>query len=240
MSHETDVLIIGCGIAGAAAALRLSEDPSCRVLVVTRADDPEESATRYAQGGIVGEAPDDSPDLLAHDIREAGADLCLPAAVEALATDGPSLVSEILVDRLGVAFTQAEDGSFELALEAAHSVPRILHARDATGRVIEERLVAALRARPNVRWLAGWTAVDLITSPHHDTNPHAIYGSVACHGVYALDQATHEIHRLLSPVTLLATGGLGRIYRHTSNPAGNDLWVLRPSRRGKCYARRRR
>lgn len=87
---ETDVLIIGCGIAGATAALALARERQRQITIITRAADPEESNTRYAQGGIVARGEDDSPDLLAQDILAAGAGLSLPAAVRILAEEGPN------------------------------------------------------------------------------------------------------------------------------------------------------
>ena len=92
MPIQTDVLIIGSGIAGATAALRLAQDSQRQITVITRAHDPEETNTRYAQGGIVASAEDDSPDLLVEDVLRAGAGLSLPSAVRLLAEEGPAFV----------------------------------------------------------------------------------------------------------------------------------------------------
>lgn len=220
MPIEADVLVIGCGISGAAAALRLAEDRQRQVLVVTRTDSPEESNTRYAQGGIVGRGHGDSADLLARDVANAGAGLCLPEAINILAQDGPELVQQILVDQAGVEFDR--DGSSEVlyTLEGGHSVSRVLHVGDATGAAIERALIARLEALPNVTLKRHATGVDLITSPHHTRDPLAVYRPITCHGAYVLDRKEGVVHRILAPVTILATGGLGRIYRFTSNPAG--------------------
>ena len=108
MHLETDVLIIGCGIAGAAAALRLAQDQEREILVITRAPDPEESNSRYAQGGIVSRGDeDDTPELLAQDIEAAGAGLTWPEAARLLAEDGPELVNNVLINEAGVAFLRA-------------------------------------------------------------------------------------------------------------------------------------
>jgi L-aspartate oxidase len=91
---------------------------------------------------------------------------------------------------------------------------------DTTGRAIEEALVRLLQALPNVTLLTEYTAVDLITSPHHSRDPLAVYRAITCHGAYVLDRVQGKVHRVLAPATVLATGGLGRIYRYTSNPEG--------------------
>jgi L-aspartate oxidase len=220
MPIETDVLVIGCGISGAAAALRLAEDRQRQVLVLTRTDTPEESNTRYAQGGIVGRGHDDSVDLLARDVANAGAGLCLPEAVRILAQEGPELVQQILVDRAGVKFDRDGNGEALYTLEGGHSVPRVLHVGDATGAAIQQALISQLEALPNVKLMRNATAVDLITSPHHTRDLLAVYRPITCHGAYILDRKESVVHRVLAPATVLATGGLGRIYRYTSNPVG--------------------
>src|ERR1043166_8286481 len=93
---ETEVLIIGCGIAGATAALRLARNPQRQITIITRAADVHESNTRYAQGGIIGRGPDDTAELLFEDIVAAGAGVTLPAAARILADEGPSLLNEVL------------------------------------------------------------------------------------------------------------------------------------------------
>jgi len=220
VSSKADVLILGCGIAGGIAALRLSEDPDLRIVIVSREDDPHEAATLYAQGGIVGRGTADSAELLVTDILRAGAGLSLHSAAKLLADRGPDLVRDCLIRELQVPFCVSPSGEPEVVVEGAHSLPRILHAKDATGRAIQQNLIAALRTRSNVTWLTGSTAVDLITTPHHSVDPLAAYRPISCHGAYVLDRKTGDVHRLLARATILATGGLGRIFRHTSNPAG--------------------
>lgn len=220
MSIEADALVIGCGIAGAAAALQLAQDRQRQVLVVTRAASPEESNTYYAQGGIVGRGTADSPGLLAKDIQAAGAGLSLPEAVRILAAEGPNLVQRLLIEQLRVPFDHDSEGQVQHTLEGGHSVPRILHVGDATGRAIERALIAELGQLPNVTLSTRSTTVDLITSSHHARDPLAIYEPITCHGAYVLDQKASVVHRVLAPATVLATGGLGRIYRYTTNPEG--------------------
>lgn len=216
---DTDVLIIGSGIAGAVAALTLAE-AGIEVTLVTRADVPEESNTRYAQGGIIYTGPNDSPELLAEDIQHAGAGICNPRAVEILATEGPRLVKEILLEKLAVPFDRTEDGSLSLAREGGHSVPRILHASDMTGSVIEKHLIEALRKQKHISLLTGKTAIDLLTPAHHSTNRLTVYEPTRCVGAYLLDQASGRVQRVFAKVTILATGGIGQVYLRTTNPPG--------------------
>jgi L-aspartate oxidase len=162
---RTDALVIGCGIAGGTAALELAE-AGARVVVVTRADRPQESNTYWAQGGIIFRGEDDSPELLAQDIVNAGAGLCHEQAVRTLAEAGPPLVQSILIDKLGVPFDRLPDGRLSLGREGGHSVARIVHATDATGRAIETSIVQALQRHPNVTLLTDHTAVDLLTPTH--------------------------------------------------------------------------
>ncbi|MGD1995005.1 MAG: L-aspartate oxidase [Anaerolineae bacterium] len=217
---QTDVLIIGCGIAGATAACRLAQDRERQVTIITRTAEPEESNTRYAQGGIVTLGQGDSPELLVKDILSAGAGLSSPTTARILADEGPGLVQEILIERLGVPFDRGSDGRMAYGREGAHSRPRVLHVGDATGRAIIRALVAALRELPNVHIVTSATAVDLITFPHHARDPLTVYQPIACRGAYVLEQSCRTVSRYLAGTTILATGGLGRIYRHTTNPPG--------------------
>jgi L-aspartate oxidase len=218
---QTDVLIIGCGIAGATAALRLARNPLRKILVLTRGGDPQESNTRYAQGGIIGRGKDDdTADLLTQDILAAGAGASSPHIARILAEEGPTLLQEILVELAGVPFDSEPDGTPKYGKEGAHSRRRILHVGDGTGQAIITGLLAAMRRCPNITILPHMTAVDLITFPHHSRDPLTTYDPVVCHGVYAFDRRERTIHRYVSAVTILATGGLGRIYRNTTNPPG--------------------
>jgi L-aspartate oxidase len=216
---NTEVLIIGCGVAGGTAALQLA-DAGIPVMVVTRAREPKESNTYYAQGGIIFTSSDDSPELLAQDILNAGAGHSYPPAVKILAEEGPALLQKILIDRVNVPFDLNEEGKPAVIREAAHSVPRIIHATDATGRSIEIALLNTLKNHPNITLLTGHTAVDLLSPTHHSKNRLAVYEHRACIGAYVLDQENKQVKRILAKKTILATGGLGQIYLRTTNPAG--------------------
>ncbi len=216
----TDVLIIGSGIAGASAALRLAQNPQRRIILITREPDPLESNSRYAQGGIVGRGKDDTVDLLVEDILAAGAGASLPSAARILAEEGPMLLEDVLVNTAGIHFDHKSGGDPEYGQEGAHSRRRILHVGDGTGHAIMQALIASLHQCPNVELLTGATAVDLITYPHHSRDPLAAYQPVTCHGAYVFDHKGKAVHRTLASATILATGGLGRIYRNTTNPPG--------------------
>lgn len=216
----TDVLIIGSGIAGTAAALNLAKDPGRHIILITREPDPRESNTRYAQGGIIYRGPDDSPDLLVQDILEAGAGASLPEAAKTLAEEGPPRLEKLLLTELGIRFDRHPNGELAFGQEAAHSRRRILHVGDGTGRSLMDGLMSAARRQPNIELLTNATAVDLITYPHHSRNPLDTYLPVSCYGAYVFDRNGKAIHRTLARATILATGGLGRIYRNTTNPPG--------------------
>ena len=217
---HSDVLVLGCGIAGGTAALELAE-AGLDVLIVTRAERPEESNTYWAQGGVIFRGTGDSPDLLARDIFNAGDGICHAQAVHTLAQQGPELVQSILLDRLHVPFDRAADGSLALGREGGHSLPRIVHATDATGRAIENALIAEIKRHPRVRILDRHTAVDLLTPAHHGRDRRAIYEPLSCVGAYVLDQTSGEIERCFARATILATGGLGQLFLRTTNPVGS-------------------
>jgi L-aspartate oxidase len=216
---ETDVLIIGCGVAGGTVALRLA-DAGIPVTLVTRAADAHDTNTHWAQGGIIYRGKDDAPELLVADILRAGAGHSSHTAASRLAEEGPGLVEKVLLDRLGVRFDRLPNGELSLALEGGHSVPRIIHAADATGKAIDEALVRALQSHPNVTLLAGHTAIDLLTPAHHSLNRLDIYAPLSCVGAYLYDQDSDQVKRCVARHTVLATGGLGQIFLRTTNPTG--------------------
>jgi L-aspartate oxidase len=217
---KTEVLVIGSGIAGATTALQLARNPRRQITIITRDPDLEESNTRYAQGGIISRGPDDNAEILIKDILEAGGGASSPFAARLLAEKGPKLLQEILIDVAGITFDHDDKGQVEWGQEAAHSRRRILHVADGTGQAVIRGLSAALRKCPNVTIVPNTTAVDLITFPHHSRDPLDAYRPISCHGAYVFDRRSKMVHRTLAAVTVLATGGLGRIYRSTTNPLG--------------------
>ncbi len=217
---QTDTLIIGSGIAGATAALRLSADTQRQITLITRAKEASITNSKYAQGGIVGRGNGDTPDILQEDIFNAGDGICYPPAVKVLAKEGPDLLNEILIEQIGVNFDEKESGRLEYGLEAAHSKRRILHVGDRTGKAIMVALLREIERRPNITILTGHTAVDLITFPHHARDPLAAYQPQICHGAYVYDRAQRKVIRILANQTILASGGLGQIFLNTTNPGG--------------------
>lgn len=216
---QTDVLVIGSGIGGATAALQLA-DAGIDVTLVTRAREPKESNTFYAQGGIIYQGQEDSPALLAEDIIRAGAGHCNPEAVRILTEEGPRLVENILLEKADVKFDHNGDGSLSLVREGSHAVSRIIHSADATGMAIEIALLNTLKQRPNVRLLTGHTAIDLLTPAHHSFDRLSVYQPRTCIGAYVLNRDSNEVIRCLARKTILATGGLGQIFLRSTNPPG--------------------
>jgi len=215
---DVDVLIIGSGIAGCSAALHLA-DAGLSVMMLTKASEPYISNTYYAQGGIIGQCDGDTPKCLEADILAAGAGLCNPAAVRHLAGKGPALVKDFLLEKMEVPFTK-KAGKPDCTAEAAHSMRRIYHCDDVTGQRIETTLLQAVAAHSGIELRTATMAVDLITNTHHSTDPLERYRPRRCFGAYALDLNSGEVERILSINTILATGGIGAVYLHSTNPKG--------------------
>jgi L-aspartate oxidase len=218
---QTDVLIIGSGLAGATAALRLAEDRQRHITVITRAAEPIESNSQYAQGGIVGRGGDDTAELLVEDVLNAGDGISYRPAVEILAQEGPQIIEQLLMDQAGVDFDRDDQGQIIYGLEAAHSRRRILHVGDLTGKAIMKAMLKTISEQPNITLLTNQTAVDLLTFPHHALDPQAAYQPLHCHGAYVFAHDTCQVNPILAGTTILATGGLGQIFMNTSNPPGS-------------------
>jgi len=212
---QFDFLILGSGIAGLFFALKVA--PQGRVAIITKKGRAE-SNTNYAQGGIAAvTSKEDSFELHVRDTLEAGAGLCREAAVRTIIEEGPARIAELI--ELGMQFTERlvprANGVRELDLgkEGGHSKRRILHAKDITGREIERALLAAVAEQPNITIFENHLAINLITSQKLG---HA--GDNQCLGVYVLDKQARPVETFAAPVTLLATGGCGKVYLYTTNP----------------------
>lgn len=202
----TDFLVIGSGIAGLLFALDVAEHGS--VTVITK-QDPTEGSTRYAQGGIASViSPLDSFQSHIEDTIACGAGLCNEEVVKNVIEEGPDAIAHLI--ELGTKFDIAVDEStgFELGQEGGHKVRRILHAGDATGAEIQRAIFERAKNHPRIELLSDHIAIDLITSE--------IGGEV--HGAYVLDAHSGAIITFAARVTLLATGGAGKVYLYTSNP----------------------
>jgi len=211
MEIKTDFLVIGSGIAGLSFALKASNLGT--VAIVTKRL-KRESATYYAQGGIASVLDrEDTFNAHIRDTLEAGVGLCHPEIVEMVVKDGPKRIQELI--ELGARFTMRPQGNeLDLGKEAGHSRRRIVHAGDFTGREVEEALLKAVDARGNITIYENHIAIDLITHSKF------VRGEIPdiCWGAYVLDKGTGEVHTFLAKVTLLATGGVGKVYLYTSNP----------------------
>lgn len=216
-AFQSDILVIGCGIAGASAALEAAKR-GLRVNIITKASRPEESNTYYAQGGIVSLGQDDRPEILKEDIIKTGDGINNPESVEVLTRQGQELVEKILINELQIPFARSSPDALDYAQEGGHSRRRILHVKDTTGKTIEEKFVEILKKYTNVTCFTDHTAVDLLTVPHHSKNLMAYYREPQCIGAYVLENKSSRVKAFFAPYTILATGGCGAVFLYTSNP----------------------
>jgi L-aspartate oxidase len=210
-------LVIGTGIAGLTAAFTLAS-AGIKVLLVTKAADPKDCNTFWAQGGIIYQGENDTPAKLIDDIIRAGAGISNEEAVRFLAEEGPQVVKQVLLDEVHVPFSTTDEGELDLTQEGAHSLPRIIYAGDATGRAIEVSLLNRVRNEPNITLATEVTAIDLLTTHHHPADIQVRYRLTnECVGAYLLDSTSNEVVTVFADFTILATGGVGQIYLHTTN-----------------------
>jgi L-aspartate oxidase len=205
------VVIVGAGLAGLTVALQLAERHPVVVLAKRRLD---EGATAWAQGGIVGVlGSDDSIESHVRDTQDAGAGLVDEHTARFIARHSAQAVGW-LVER-GVPFSADPEGPLGLHLtrEGGHAVRRIAHAADATGKAIHDVLLDEVKRHPNITLRERWMAVDLITERHIGSS-----GAPRCHGVYVLDIERQRVETLPAAAVVLASGGVGKVYRYTSNP----------------------
>lgn len=214
MHKEVDFLVIGSGIAGLTYALKVADHG--KVIIITKAS-ADESNTKYAQGGIAGvmHAPDTFEKHI-KDTIECGDGLCNKRIVRMVVKEGVERIKEII--QWGADFDKNEKGDYDLAREGGHSEHRVLHHKDNTGNEIERALLSKVRSHPNIEMHTHYFAIDIITQHHLGQEVTRRMHGIECYGVYVLNTRTGKIETVLSRVTLIATGGIGQVYRTTTNP----------------------
>lgn len=215
---RTDCLVIGAGLAGSAYALQAARlGLSVELLSLS---EPLVANSDWAQGGIIYETTPDSA-ALARDIFEASDRTANPIAIDHLVREGPTAVRELLLEDLDVGFDRTEGGQLDFTREGGHSARRIIHAKDATGHAILASIAGRVDTTPGITRRSGWVAIDLLTLSHNSTDPADRYEPLTCFGAYVLDSQTGETVAIVAKKTILATGGLGQIFLHTTNQPGS-------------------
>jgi L-aspartate oxidase len=215
MEHISDVLVIGSGLAGLGYALKVAD--FARVNLVTKRG-LTETSTKMAQGGIAAVlGPDDRFEYHIQDTLTVGEGLSHPDIVELVVRQGPERIRELVA--LGAHFDEGSDNGYDLAREGGHSRRRIIHAHDMTGAEVERILVEQVLAHPNIRTFENYMGVDLITRQRLVRRGAVVADTEeSCLGAYVLNTQTGEVDTFRANITLLATGGAGKVYLYTSNP----------------------
>ncbi len=214
---QTDFLVIGSGVAGLTYAIKTAKAfPKKQILIVTKTT-ADETNTKYAQGGVAGVwDANDSFEKHIEDTLIAGDGLCNEPIVEIVVKEGPERIKEII--EYGAEFDKNESGDYTLGREGGHSENRILHHKDVTGKEMERALLKELKKLPNIKFINHCFVVDIITQHHLGYLVTKSTQDITCFGVYVLNHLNNHIEKILSPVTLIASGGCGQVYRTTTNP----------------------
>lgn len=215
---QTDFLVIGSGIAGLTFAVKTAKRfPDKQITILTKAS-TDETNTKYAQGGIavVNDKEHDSFAKHIEDTLVAGDGLCDTDIVKLVIEEGPERVQEII--DWGANFDKNEKGEYMRGKEGGHSENRILHHKDITGFEIERALIQEAEKYENINIYSYWHVVDIITQHHLGHLVTKATPDIDCYGVYVLNLETHRIEKILARITLMATGGVGQVYRATTNP----------------------
>lgn len=215
---HTDCLVLGAGLAGSAYAWHAAR-AGFQVELLSLGE-PLRANSDWAQGGIIYDTSPD-PTQLAKDILEASDGTANAAAIDQLVREGPATVKELLLDELHVDFDRDAAGQLDLAREGGHTERRIIHAKDATGHAILAALARKVETTPGVTRRRGFAAIDLATLSHNSGDARDRYEPLTCFGCYALDTDTGGVVAFVAKKTVLATGGLGGIFLHTTNQPGS-------------------
>ncbi len=217
MREIYDIIIVGCGIAGLSAAIFLKE-AGLNVVVLTKEDESMNTCTNLAQGGIIAWKDGDTPKKITYDILHAGCRNNKRSAVTQFSHEGPHLVFDFLINKIGIEFSKTSEGILDYTKEAAHSERRIVHYNDQTGHVLQKGLIAYAQ-KINIPILHSHTAIELKTHNQNLKDTHECHMSREVMGVYFLDNANNDVMELFAHRVILATGGIGNLYRLTTNPS---------------------
>ncbi|MBQ2787866.1 MAG: L-aspartate oxidase [Bacteroidaceae bacterium] len=215
MVKKFDFLVIGSGIAGMSFALKVAHKGSVALVCKTTL---EEANTYFAQGGVasVTNLLVDNFEKHIEDTMIAGDFISDRDAVEKVVREAPGQIQQLI--NWGVEFDKREDGEFDLHREGGHSEFRILHHADNTGAEIQDSLIRAVRKHPNITIFDKHFAIEILTQHHLGVTVTRQTPDIECYGAYVLDILSGEVHTFLSKVTLMATGGVGAVYKTTTNP----------------------
>ena len=207
MKYNTDVLVIGSGIAGLNFVLQIKKiHPNCKVTVITKGKESE-SNTELAQGGIaIVHHKTDSIKKHIEDTIKAGDGLCNENVVSFVVNQGPIVLKEL--EEFGVVFDKNKQHELDLGMEGGHSKNRIVHVKDTTGKEIEKALLTQVKKLKNVTLLKHHFVLDLLKNK----------SNFCCEGAIILNEKEQTLASFYSQVTFIATGGAGQIYKNTTNP----------------------
>ena len=215
MVKKYDFLVIGSGIAGISYALKVADKGSVAIICKSKLEDAN---TYFAQGGIASVTNNLVDNFQKHieDTLVAGDWINDRRAVEKVVSEAPSQITELI--NWGVKFDKTDQGDFDLHKEGGHSEYRILHHKDNTGAEIQQSLIVALKAHPNITIYEEHFAIEVLTQHHLGKHITRQTPDIECYGAYVLNPHTNKVDVFLSKVTLMATGGVGAVYKTTTNP----------------------